>query len=442
MNEHPGFEREPHVPKAQANGSAEPPSGTYARRTPDNEPPEDDWPWPGEEPAGFYDDGPEARTGEAEAPTPKAPTHPAEVVRRWAAEGPVVHAPTGFRTLDEACGGGLLVPRRVIFIGAPGSGKTAVVMTCGRRYAVDGHYYIGVHAIDEDDDDLTVRLAQMAGYTVAQCEGRAPELLEEIATALEALPVTFYDGAWTVEEATADVARRAQEAKAIPVYIVDSVQTVRSEGSLEAKSSREVVEANVRAIRYATTAHKLLTLATSEANRNSYRSEDAAEQTNDMAAGAESRVIEFSAQTLVMLRTPKGHADHVHATVPKNRRGRSQFEFYLRLERDRHELSECADPTADPEQVQHAQAQQRAKNRRGVEADAVALAAIVRAHPSIGELGLRSAVKLAGHKWGRDTLAAIKERLKQGVRGERLVNKGTANAAAYYLEAAPQGGVS
>jgi hypothetical protein len=227
---------------------------------------------------------------------------------------------------------------------------------------------------------------------------------------------------------------------AAAVYIADSAQTVRSRGALEAKSPREVVDANMRAIRQATSAHRLLSLVTSEANRRSYQSEDAAEQANDLAAGAESRAIEFSAQTLIMLRTPKGHPDHVHATVPKNRRGRAGFEFYLRLDRDRHALTECADPSADPDEAKHRADAGRAKNRRAVEADAHELASLVRLNPGMGERALRAALKVAGHRWGVVRLDAARTALEGGVHGVRLVNKGSPKRPAYQLEQTEQGG--
>src|SRR5262249_19056265 len=116
--------------------------------------------------------------------------------------------------------------------------------------------------------------------------------------------------------------------------------------SERAPGPREIVEANVRAIRAVASRHRLLVLATSEANRGSYRSEEAAESSNDMAAGKESSGIEYGAQTLLMVRTPKDYPNHVRVTVPKTRRGaRAGFEFFLRLDRERHELTECANPT-------------------------------------------------------------------------------------------------
>lgn len=72
----------------------------------------------------------------------------------------------------------------------------------------------------------------------------------------------------------------------------------------------------------------MLVIATSEANRGSYRSEEAAKASDEMAAGKESSSIEYSAQPLLMLRTPKKYPNHARMFVPKNRRGaRSRFEF-------------------------------------------------------------------------------------------------------------------
>ena len=345
---------------------------------------------------------------------------PVDIVRRWRVEGPLVHAPTGFPTLDEACGGGLLIPRRVVIIGAPGAAKTGLGMVIVSRYATQSGYVVGLHAVDEDDDDLNVRLAQRMGFSIAECEQREPATLVRLEAALATLPIRFYGADWTIEAATADLGAWSKQAQARPVYFSDSVQTIRAEAALKAESPREQVEANMRAIRVATTGHRLLSILTCEANRNAYRNEDAAESSDDMAAGAESRAIEFSAQTLLMLRTPKGHPDTVRVTVPKNRRGRARFEFFLHLDRIRHELTECANPLADPNEIQSREDEKRAGNRAKVARDAMSLAAVVRLTPRMGETELRAALRAAGHPWGVERLEAARKMLMGGLEGERL----------------------
>jgi KaiC/GvpD/RAD55 family RecA-like ATPase len=402
-----------------------------------------------EPPAGFYDDEPMAEpysaykvTERRGPPAPARPVTPPELARAWGVEGQLVRVATGFRTLDEACRGGLPVPWRVVIIGAPSAGKTALLMVLAQRLGTDGGLCVGVVGVDEEPDDLNVRLAQMAGFTIAQCEGRDPAVLERMAEALAAVRVRFYDGSHTVEGAADDVAAWAAQEGLRSALVIDSLQTVRCAASAEATSAREAVDANLRAIRAKGAQHRMLMVATSEANRGSYRDDDAAETSNDMAAGKESGSIEFSAQTLIMVRTPKGHADHVSVRVPKNRRGaRAGFEFFLRLDRDRHALSECGDPKADPEQATQTAAKERTRNRSLVDADAVVLASVVRARPGIGEVELRGAIRALGHRWGVDRLNGARELLKAGRKAERLVDRGQGKGCLWHLEqTAPVGG--
>jgi hypothetical protein len=382
---------------------------------------------------------------QAVSPAPTArPLTPPQIVDVWAKDGPIVRVATGLPTLDDACRGGFPAAWRVMIVGAPSAAKTALGLVLAYRWATDEGLCVGILGVDEDPDpDLNVRLAQMAGFTIAQCEKREPAVLALVSAELAKLRIRFYDASHAIEDAADDVAAWGAQEKKRTALILDSLQAVHARSTADAKGPRELVEANVRAVRAMSTEHRMLIVGTSEANRGSYRDEDAAERTNDMAAGAESRAIEFGAQTMLMLRTPKGHADVVHVRVPKNRRGaRSGFEFFLRLDRERHTLTECPDPTSDPNARSEAAAQARAKNRAQVEGDAATLAGILCMHPGVGERGMRAAVKVAGHKWGVDRLDAAKACLAAGFRGQRLTNRGTAARAAWHLEGASEGSES
>jgi hypothetical protein len=56
------------------------------------------------------------------------------------------------------------------------------------------------------------------------------------------------------------------------------------------------------------TRYRMICIATTEMNRAAYRSVEAAEASNDMAAGKESGAIEFSARVMLSLRSVKGPA--------------------------------------------------------------------------------------------------------------------------------------
>lgn len=143
-------------------------------------------------------------------------------------------------------------------------------MVLVRNLAIDDGLCVGVLGVDEEPDDLNVRLAQMAGFTIAQCELRDPVVLEQIAQALSKLRVRFYDASHTIEAAAEDVAVWAASEKRRAALFIDSIQTVRAAGSRDATNPRETVDVNLRAIRAKGTEHRMLMMATSEANRGSY----------------------------------------------------------------------------------------------------------------------------------------------------------------------------
>ena len=358
------------------------------------------------------------------------PVTPADVIARWRHEGPLVRIATGIAPLDDACRGGFPSPWRVVIVGAPAAGKTfiEIAMADALARACDAAgLCVGVLAVDEDSEDLTVRLAQIAGFTIAQAETRAPEILDRMERALCLLRIRLYDARFTIDAAAADLAEWAASQGRRAALFIDSAQTARSSAgiALDEPSLRQVVEANTATIREVATRYRMIVIATSEANRNAYRSEDAAAQGNDMAAGAESRTLEYSAQTLLMLRTPKDHRDVIHVRIAKNRRAHAGVDFWLRLDRDRHALTECPDPSADPSAKAEEQNRKRAGVKAEVARDAEALISVLRKHPAgIGEKNLRAEVKIAGLKWGPERIEAAKVFVGKGHRGVRLVDRG------------------
>jgi hypothetical protein len=400
--------------------------------TPHPAAPDDDRSW-GDDAPGYPAATQEQIEREKGAIPPARPLTPSDIVRTWASEGQIVRVPTGFSTLDEACRGGLPIPWRVTIVGAPSAGKTALATVLASRVEAAG-LCVGIIGVDEEPDDQNARFVQMAGFTIAQCEQRDPAVLEEMAERLSALRVRFYDATHTIEAATEDLGAWAVAEGRKAAVIVDTIQTARCAASADAKGPRELVEGNVTALRVAVSKHKLLLIALSEANRGSYQREDAAETANDMAAGAESRSIEFMAQTLMMLRTPKGHADVAHVRVPKNRKGaRSGFEFWLKLDRDRHALAECQNPDDAPGVSQEKAQKKRAANRGALERDAQVVLRAIAKEPGIGTRALRAAVALGGLKIGHPALDALVLLLEETRRIEnRPTTRGTLELPHYY----------
>lgn len=357
---------------------------------------------------------------------PAAPRTLTDVVNAWRSEGPLVRVPTGIEALDRLCRGGLPVPWRVVLVGAPSAGKTGLGVILAdhlARIAGAAGLCVGILAVDEDPEDLAVRFAQLAGFSVAEAEQRRPDTLDRLATALRGLRVRLYDGRHSIESAAADLADWCEAEQSRGMLMVDSLQAAHSDAGPPAATDRELVTANVRAIRDAGSRHRLLTVATSEANRVSYRDPDATQSRGrDMASGAESRAIEFSAQTLLMLRTPEGHDDVISVSMPKNRRA-DRGTFWLRLDRETHTVAECANPTADPrDAIDERRATRQAERSLR---DALKLVPILEAHPAgLGELALRRAAGGAGLKWGPARLNAARDALVAGVDGVRLVDIG------------------
>lgn len=388
--------------------------------------------------------GPEGDGREAQPKPSRAPTTPADVIERWRIEGPLVRLRTGIRALDDLCRGGFPIPWRVFIVGAPSAGKTFVDVIIGDHLSSDDDgLCVGLLAVDEEDDDIVTRLVQIAGFTVKQAEGREHDDLDRMRDALARGRVRIYDASYTIAEAAADLAAWAASQGRRAGLFVDSIQTVRPDGP--ADTPRLAVEANVRAVRAASTDHRMLVVATSEANRASYRGQGAEDESNDLAAGAESRALEYGAQTQLMLRTPKDHPEVIHVRVAKNRRA-TKGEFWLRMDREAHSVTEIGNPAEDPSAAAKGDEKKREKNRGGVTRDARDLIPLVRARPGIGEVALRVAVKAAGLTFGRERLGAALEVAAEGIAGVRIVDRGTDKGdkhyPAYFVEAMPAEGGS
>jgi KaiC/GvpD/RAD55 family RecA-like ATPase len=306
-------------------------------------------------------------------------------------------------------------------VGAPSAGKTFVETAIADRIARafgEAGACVGMLGVDEEPEDLTVRLAQIAGFTVLEAEQRDPEVLQGMVKALESVPIRLYDAGHTIESAAKDLAEWSRAQGRRGVLFVDSIQAARSEFAAAAKSPRESVELNMAAIRTASTSLGLLVVTTSEANRASYRNDAAAAETNDMAAGAESRAIEFGAQTMLMLRTPKDYPDIIHVRIAKNRRA-FVGEFWLRLDREHHTLTECEDPRGNQSDRE---GERSAAVSAAVTRDAETLAALLVRHPAgLGTREIRALLQDAGQRWGRDRLDVARLRLARGHKGVHLV---------------------
>ena len=118
------------------------------------------------------------------------------------------------------------------------------------------------------------------------------------------------------------------------MLLVDSVQTVRTrrpEG--DQPSLCERVMENARTARRLAVEHSLVVIYTSEVHRGWYWNRKAEDRSTDLAAFAEAR-IEFSGDTLILLRANDADSDLVEVRNPKTRLG-TRHPFFLRLDQDR-----------------------------------------------------------------------------------------------------------
>lgn len=370
----------------------------------------------------------ELETQAAPAPATKPGIAVVGVVQRWLTEGPLRRIATGIPVLDRMCRGGLPVPWRVQLVGAPSAGKTAVAIVVAYHFACaagEAGACVGILAVDEDPDDVTVRIAQIAGFSVAEAEAREPAVLEAMARELADLRIRLYTHEHSIESASKDLAAWAKAEGRPAVLVIDSLQTAVPDSAGPRLTAREHVEANVRAMRQAADGLRMIVISTSEANRAAYR--DLSNPQNDIAAGAESRAIEFSAQTQLVLRTPPDHPDVIHVKVAKNRRAR-KGEFWLTLDREKHTLAECENPSP-----KESSENKRSRAEVNLEEDAIKLSKLVALHSGLTVRELREwAAK--DLDWGHSRFDKARSRLEPGVAGWRLVNTGSKGAQKLVLE--------
>jgi hypothetical protein len=156
-----------------------------------------------------------------------------------------------------------------------------------------------------------------------------------------------------------------------------------------------------------------------EMNRGAYRSEDASERYNDLAAGKESGAIEYAAKAQIVLRSVKGRDDLVQVRVPKIKRGtKDETEFFLSFDRVKHSLEEC-DAPEEPREAANEEDRDVAKNVRRVKADAKTLSDVVLANAGIGERELRGQASRDRQRLGPRTPRRREELPRQASREPR-----------------------
>ncbi len=253
--------------------------------------------------------------------------------------------PTRLATLDAACRGGLRTGKVLFVGGAPGACKTAMVVQLAITWAT-ASIPVAFLAADEEADAIAIRIGQTGGLAREHLEAGTPHALEAAAKraagALGALElVDGEDEGAYVEDVAAGLRKRAGTGPA--VLVVDSLQTVAIRAHAGRESRREEIDAVVGALKSAAKRHGLLVVATTELARGAYRSKQAADQIDDLAAAKESGGIEYAATTLLVLRSVAGTPNIVDVAMPKNRLGQ-KLPFRFALDFDRATIAEVARP--------------------------------------------------------------------------------------------------
>jgi KaiC/GvpD/RAD55 family RecA-like ATPase len=308
-----------------------------------------------------------------------------DVVEQWKTEGPLVHESSGLPKLDELTGGGPVYGSRWYLVGAPDAGKTALLVQIAHEMSARG-VAVGYLAVDEEPSDIAMRIAQRLNYLRFECESRSSETLQMLRDSIHGLNMQLYSSEWTVEQCMDDLARKAKADGRPAAFFVDSIQTVTCEAEKVAAkemSERAAVTARVMALRAKATEHRMVMFATSEMNRAAYRSVDSAEKSNDMAAAAESRAVEYSARVMLALRSVPNEPDACELKLVKNKHGRGGMSLFLRLDRQHQRLTETRKPDEQP-----------TKEENRVRLDAQRTLETIKKHPGIGAMDLRAKTRL------------------------------------------------
>ncbi len=373
---------------------------------------------------------------DAEEPSTRVPRTVGDIVADWRDEGQCERLDLGIATLDQLCGGGLPIPRRVLITGAPSAGKTYELVWIAEQFltrlAAFG-FLIGIVAIDEDDTDLLVRFAQMRGFTPGQLEERTEETLAQVETEFADAPVRFYDSEWSLDAAVEDLAAAAKNKGCRSSLFVDSIHVAWSVAGVQARTLRESIDCNFKVLKRAHLVHRMTVITTGEMNRQNYASEKQAADANIAASTAETRAAEFWAQTHLAVRTPKDLDGIVECTVAKNRGIRTKKgKFWLKLLHESHDLQEVGDPNQNPEFVQAKESRKLdTKNRKNL-ADANQLGQFIVSNPGLSARKLRTAVSAAQSLgWGTGRLDKALAVLRSNQTIYRLVENETSTATTY-----------
>ena len=226
---------------------------------------------------------------------------------------------TGTAPLDTLTRGGIPLGKRVVVGGAPGAGKTTLVVQWARELAEQG-VHVCILATDEGADAIAIRLGQHTGLNRTLLEHGDPSTLARVS-----IPASLS----LVEDLSIEAAARTLPTSGKRALIVDSLQTARSD-ACTGKGVRAQIEANVRALK-SLARQGVLVIATSELRRQGYQGRKAPTQGDYKGSGG----IEYDVDLGLALVTPDKGAT-VQVSVVKSRVGNAgPTDWTMRADRAR-----------------------------------------------------------------------------------------------------------
>ena len=264
-------------------------------------------------------------------------------------------------------------------VGAPDAGKSMLLAQLADRWDTEGHA-VGFVALDEHVLDLGERFLQRRLVDRTACQRRSADDIEAAANAAQSCGIAFYGHRDDIEAAAEQVAKRAREVDRPGVLCIDSIHALAAIG--RGSGDRfDSVSTIVEQLREMAQRLRLLIVATAEMNRAGYRSQLAAAEQNGMAAGADSRLIEFASRLLLSARSVPGAGDLLELRIEKSKFGPrhqpGERGLVLRMDRAQQVLHEVDADILGPSLADQAEAKKEAQ----LIEDTAGLAWLMAQHP-------------------------------------------------------------
>lgn len=228
---------------------------------------------------------------------------------------------------------GFPLGRSVSILGEPYEGKSVLLGQCGLALAKAGLRVVFL-VDDEPREDTAERIGQGLGFRHAELNAQYENTVAQVREAqvgldLSILPDEDEDESSPTIDDAADFLLSRPNALGY-VLAIDSVHTAHCRAERDKDAPRLQIQARVNAIRKLRK-RGVLVLLTGEVSRDSYASPDPAKRKRPIAAGAETRDLEYGSDLVLFLTA--GPDGTVRVKVPKNKIGRTRkdLSFSVRL---------------------------------------------------------------------------------------------------------------